>query len=83
MLKDLMNCEAVMRQLWDYLDDELTPAKEAAIRTHLAFCRRCHQQSKFEQAFLSALAASRRDHPRPDEIRLRVATALREEGFVA
>lgn len=81
LMGKIMNCDAVMRQLWDYLDDELTPGREAAVRAHLALCKRCYPQFEFEKAFVRAVAASRRDHPRADEIKTRVLAALREEGF--
>ena len=31
----MLDCDAVMRQLWDFLDGELTATREAAIREHL------------------------------------------------
>ncbi len=77
----MLDCDAVMRQLWDYLDGELTFGREAAVRVHLAVCKRCYPQYNFERAFIKALAASRREHSRPDELRNRVLTALRAEGF--
>lgn len=80
---EMLDCDAVMRRLWDYLDHELTPDSEAAVRAHLAVCRRCYPQYDFELAFLNALAASRREHSSPDVLRNRVLTALRAEGFAA
>lgn len=82
-MTDMLDCDAVMRQLWDYLDDELTPEREAAIRAHLAVCQRCHPQHDFEASFLRALAAARRTHPSPGALRKRVIGALRVEGFAA
>lgn len=79
----MLDCDAVMRQLWDYLDGELTPDREAAVRDHLAVCKRCYPQYDFEKAFVRALAASRREHSRPDALRTRVLAALRAEGFAA
>jgi anti-sigma factor (TIGR02949 family) len=80
---DMLDCESVMRQLWDYLDGELTPDREAAVREHLSMCKRCYPQYNFESAFVRALSASRRDHSRPTEIRERVLAALRADGFAA
>jgi len=82
-MSEMLDCEAVMRQLWDYLDGELTPAREAAVRDHLSMCKRCHPQHDFEKAFLHALAASRCEHSRPDAMKARVLAALRAEGFAA
>lgn len=83
MNSEMLDCDAVMRQLWDYLDRELTPEREAAVRAHLSVCKRCFPQHDFERAFLDALRASRREHSRPDEIKTRVLTALRADGFAA
>ena len=83
MMTEMLDCEAVMRQLWDYLDGELTPDREEAVRAHLAMCSRCQPQQDFEQSFLRALSVSRREHSRPDLIKARVLAALRAEGFAA
>ena len=83
MKSPMLDCDAVMRQLWDYLDGELTPGRQAAVRVHLAVCKRCYPQQNFEDAFLRALSASRPEHSRPAAIRTRVLAALRAEGFAA
>jgi len=82
-MTEMLDCDAVMRQLWDYLDGELTPEREAAIRTHVAVCKRCYPQYDFESAFLRALGAARRSHSRPEMLKARVLDALRAEGFAA
>jgi len=82
LMAKMMNCDAVMRQLWDYLDDELTPGREVAVRAHAALCERRYPQYEFEKAFVGAVAASRREHARPDEIKTRALAALREEKVI-
>jgi anti-sigma factor (TIGR02949 family) len=71
-----------MRQLWDYLDGELTADRMAAIRTHLSLCKCCAPHADFEQAFLAALSRARRIAPATGALRQRVISALRMEGFV-
>jgi len=44
-----MDCTDVVRQLWDYLDGELTDESMDAIRGHLAECRQCYPQFDFER----------------------------------
>ncbi|MDE3152814.1 MAG: zf-HC2 domain-containing protein [Gemmatimonadota bacterium] len=78
---EMLDCEAVMRQLWDYLDEELSPDRMAAIREHLATCARCYPQYEFEQSFLTALDRAQQEHSNPDGLRNRVAAALRAEGM--
>jgi len=82
-MTDMLDCDAVMRQLWDYLDNELTPESEGAVRAHLTVCKRCQPQHDFEAAFLRALSAARRTHTHPTTIKARVLEALRREGFAA
>ena len=78
----MLDCEAVMRQLWDFLDEELTPARMGAILEHLALCEPCQSHMDFERAFLAARAEARRSTPIPSSLKDRVMAALRREGLV-
>lgn len=75
------DCERAMRQLWDYLDEELTNERMSDVREHLMSCSRCLPHHDFERAFLQALASTRGDHVMPPELRGRVLGALRQAGF--
>ena len=79
----MIDCQAVMRQLWDYLDGELTPDRVTAIQQHLEMCARCSPQFEFERSFLDQLALLRRDHADPARLRTRLVEALRVHGFAA
>lgn len=76
-----MECAESMRQLWEYLDGELTPEQTLRLSAHLAVCQRCHPQLAFEQAFLDVLASARRDDPAPPSLRRRVLAVLQAEGL--
>ena len=78
-----LDCSAAMRQLWDYLDEELTPEREAAVRAHLAACANCQPHEDFERAFLDALSRARGNMMAPDDVRAEVSRALREAGFIS
>jgi anti-sigma factor (TIGR02949 family) len=78
----MVDCDHVMRQLWDYLDEELSSERMDAIRAHLAMCKRCFPQYEFERAFLDAVADARREHSNPVRLRDRVVVALRTEGLM-
>jgi anti-sigma factor (TIGR02949 family) len=80
-MKPMLDCDAVMRQLWDYLDDELTPERMEAIREHLKVCKRCQPHAHFERTFLSALSRVRREHSDPLAVAQRVRAALVARGF--
>ena len=77
----MLDCDAVMRQLWDYLDGELTDDRMEAIRAHLSMCNRCTPQAEFEQAFLRAVAQARREHSNPAGMAHRVRAALTAHGY--
>lgn len=77
----MLDCEQVMRQLWDYLDGELTPERMAAIRAHLELCKRCYPQYEFERSFLDAVAGTVREHSNIERLRVRLGERLQEKGM--
>lgn len=77
-----LDCSAAMRQLWDFLDQELTAERMAAMRAHLAICKPCQSHVDFERAFLDAVARIRQERPVSSDLRARVMDALRKEGFI-
>jgi anti-sigma factor RsiW len=54
-----MECSEVVRRLWEYLDDELSPEEASAICAHLGDCRGCWPAYKCDRAFLERLAHCR------------------------
>lgn len=75
------DCAAAMRQLWDFLDDELTPERTAQMRHHIDECKRCFPHYDWEKAFLDALACTRPDCCAPNSLKERLAHKLREAGY--
>jgi anti-sigma factor RsiW len=74
----MIDCHAVMKQLWEYIDGELPAGEAEHVAEHLAMCARCNPQYQFQLAFLASLVrAHARDRgPRPDfEHRVRAALA--------
>jgi anti-sigma factor (TIGR02949 family) len=76
-----MDCEQVVRTLWDYLDGELTDERMNEVRAHLKACRGCFPHFDFERAFLDALAKSKEEQAAPDELRRKVVAKLRKAGL--
>lgn len=74
-------CEAVVRQLWPYLDGVVDETARADIVAHLEMCTGCRSHFEFAQAFLDAVAHTRGDVPADQRLRARVLTALSAEGF--
>jgi anti-sigma factor (TIGR02949 family) len=77
----MLDCHDAMRQLFDYLDGELTPARMEAIREHLATCRHCHPHAQFERAFLDAVRSLRSEEPMPKHLRVAVLARLQVAGL--
>jgi anti-sigma factor (TIGR02949 family) len=77
----VVNCQDVVRKLWDFLDEELDEERMAAVRAHIARCNSCYPHVDFERAFLDALAECRQTGGCPEEVRRRVVEALRQEGY--
>ena len=76
-----MDCEQVVRQLWDYLDDELTDDRMAEVRAHLKACRGCFPHFDFEREFLEAIAKCKAGQSAPDGLRRKVMAKLRKAGL--
>jgi hypothetical protein len=79
-------CEAVVRQLWPYLDGAVPETLRERIVIHLEQCVHCTSHFEFARAFLDAVAASR-PHMAADarlqSLQSRVLSALASEGFTA
>jgi mycothiol system anti-sigma-R factor len=79
-----IDCRTAVQQLWDYLDQELTPERMNDVRGHLERCKSCLPHHDYAQAFLAALSAAKESEARaPDALRRRVMDNLRAAGFSA
>lgn len=78
-----IDCRTAVRQLWDFLDQELDDARMAAVQHHLDQCRSCLPHHDFGRQFLDALRAARELKLMPAEVRSRVMQRLVEAGFRA
>jgi anti-sigma factor (TIGR02949 family) len=75
-----LDCQAAMRQLWDYLDQELTAHHMRLIREHLEACAECHPHADFAARFLEAIRHTREDVRLPEPLRERVCRAIAREA---
>jgi len=53
-------CSEAVRQLWDYLDQAISPEDQVNVEQHLSFCRRCCRELEFAtqlQGFLASQIA--------------------------
>ena len=76
-MMDQLDCLAVVRQLWDYLDGELTPASWEAMEEHLATCTDCQEHVDFCRSFLQRIASSGIDPIDVESTRRRIEAAIR------
>jgi anti-sigma factor (TIGR02949 family) len=76
-----IDCLTAVRQLWDYLDQELTEDRMAMVRHHIATCEACLPHHDFGTRFLAALRETREEHLMPPEVKTRVMQLLAAAGY--
>jgi mycothiol system anti-sigma-R factor len=77
----MITCADAVKQLWEYLDGELSEENRAAVEEHLSFCRRCCGEAEFA-AELRGFLAREAAEELPDDVRTRLLTTLDEIGSV-
>ena len=78
-----IDCRSAVRQLWDYLDEELDDARMAEVHHHLETCGDCLPHAEFGRRFIDALSQARARHVMPPAVRGQVMAALSDDGFTA
>ena len=73
-------CVEVLRHLWDYLDEQLTPAGAERLRLHIASCDQCREYEVYQGCFLDAVAKIRVDLGAPNALREKLAEQLKGQG---
>lgn len=76
-----IDCQTAVRQLWDYLDEELSDERMNEVHHHLEECASCLPHAEFGRRFLDALESVRHQQVMPPEVRSQVVAALAEAGF--
>ena len=77
-----IDCRSAMRELWDYLDDELPVERTAQIHEHLRTCTGCHEHMEFCRAFLAQIEMPTVSAGAVSGLRERVEDALRRDGLM-
>lgn len=68
----MIACAEAVRQLWEYLEEDLDEGDRERVDEHLAFCRRCCGELEFAAELKRTMARSTDvDLPEPIEQRLR------------
>ena len=67
----MIGCAEAVRQLWQYVEEELAPDDRRRMDEHLAFCRRCCGEMEFAEELRRFMRdASRAELPAAVEERL-------------
>ena len=74
------HCSDVVRDLYLFLDGEITEERRVTIAAHLEECSPCFEAFDFE-AELRIVVAARSRAELPEEVRQRVLGALRDPGL--
>jgi anti-sigma factor (TIGR02949 family) len=67
----LIPCSEAVRQLWDYLDEAISPEDQERVDRHLSFCRTCCGELEFARE-LRAFLASQGAEELPADVRARL-----------
>ena len=73
----MADCTETLRELYEYLDGELTDDKRTYIENHLNDCSPCYEVFDFE-AELRMVVRKRCTETVPEHLRLRIAQAIAE-----
>jgi anti-sigma factor (TIGR02949 family) len=76
-----IDCRTAVRQLWDYLDGELSDERVREVQQHLETCSECFRHAEFGRRLLDALQEVKRLHVMPPATRTQVMQALATAGF--
>jgi mycothiol system anti-sigma-R factor len=61
----VIGCSEAVRQLWDYLDQAVSPEDQAKVEQHLSFCRQCCGELEFAKELRGFLASQGADELPP------------------
>ena len=54
----MISCAEAVRQLWDYLENDLEQDERAKVEDHLSFCRTCCGEVEFAEELAGVLRKS-------------------------
>ena len=73
----IIPCSDAVRQLWDYLDQTVSPEDATRVEGHLAFCRKCCGELEFAKE-LQAFLRSNEVEEIPPDVKEHLERLLRE-----
>jgi len=76
MTKHEIKCEQALRQLFEYIDQELSEAERATMEHHLHTCQSCYSRAEFEARLKVKLGELKKDEP-DTAVRERIKSLLK------
>lgn len=76
--EEMVPCDHVIAQLWEFLDGDLDPESSEGIQRHLDLCARCFPEYDFRRAYLRFMRRCSSQAVPPD-LRRRVFEAILAE----
>jgi mycothiol system anti-sigma-R factor len=73
--QSVIPCSEAVRQLWDYLDQAVSPEDQAKVEQHLSFCRSCCGELEFATQLREFLATQGADEL-PSHVKARLERFL-------
>ena len=80
-MPDRAQCEAVVRQLWPFVDGMVSDTERETILDHLVQCSDCNSHFDFAKAFLEAVHEAKPYFEVEDGLSERVMAALSGAGY--
>lgn len=77
--RGMIRCEDALARLWEFLDGELPPADETAVKEHLDICKRCYPQYDFQTAYFEYTRRIREQEHAPPALRRRLFRKILEQ----
>jgi len=74
-----LSCEEALARVYEYLDGELAPAWNEAVRRHVQKCRRCYPHFDFERMFLDYLHEAGNEPRENPELERRIRALIDAE----
>jgi anti-sigma factor RsiW len=75
------SCEETARQLYDYLDRQLSAMSDADVIAHLVACGNCARHFKFARDVMARIPQALADESVSPALRERILATLRAEGY--
>lgn len=75
----MIRCEEALARLWEFLDGELPPENEDAVKKHLDICNRCYPQYDFQRAYFEFTRRVQDSEHAPPSLRRRLFEKILEQ----